>query len=102
MKEASVEPNRVYEDFVSARKDNRPDLELCRKALQPGNTLVVWQLDRLGRNLKDLINFVEDLNHGSIGLKVLTGEEQTLILQLQTVSWFLKYLLPWQILRLGL
>ena len=43
------------------------------KALQPGNTLVVWKLDRLGRDLKHLNNIVDDLNKHKVGFKVLTG-----------------------------
>ena len=43
------------------------------KALQPGNTLVLWKLDRLGRDLRHLVNTVEDLRTRGVGLKVLTG-----------------------------
>ena len=72
---AGVDKNRLYSDAQSgSRHDNRPGLANCLKALQSGNTLVVWKLDRLGRNLKDLINIVEDLNQRSVGLKVLTGQ----------------------------
>jgi predicted site-specific integrase-resolvase len=52
---AGVEPSRIYEDLASGRKDDRPGLNACLKALQPGNTLVVWKLDRLGRDLKHLV-----------------------------------------------
>jgi DNA invertase Pin-like site-specific DNA recombinase len=45
----------------------------CLKALRPGDTLVVWKLDRLGRDLRHLINTVHDLTARGIGLKVLTG-----------------------------
>lgn len=72
---AGVNENRLYSDAQSgSRHDNRPGLTNCLKALQSGNTLVVWKLDRLGRNLKDLINIVEDLNQRNVGLKVLTGQ----------------------------
>jgi DNA invertase Pin-like site-specific DNA recombinase len=40
----------------------------------PGNTLVIWKLDRLGRSLKDLVNITLELNEKNIGLKVLTGQ----------------------------
>jgi DNA invertase Pin-like site-specific DNA recombinase len=72
--EAGVNSDRLYEDQVSGSDTNRPGLAACLKALQPGNTLVVWKLDRLGRNLKHLVNLVEDLNTKGIGLKVLTGQ----------------------------
>lgn len=72
---AGVAENRIYSDMQSgSRHDNRPGLAACLKALQSGNTLVVWKLDRLGRSLKDLIKIVEDLNEQGIGLKVLTGQ----------------------------
>jgi DNA invertase Pin-like site-specific DNA recombinase len=35
--------------------------------------LVVWKLDRLGRDLRHLVNLVHDLKTREIGLKVLTG-----------------------------
>jgi DNA invertase Pin-like site-specific DNA recombinase len=71
---AGVEEDRIYEDKFSGRFDDRPGLKDCLKALQPGNTLVVWKLDRLGRSLRDLVNIVEDLKQRGIGFKVLTGQ----------------------------
>jgi DNA invertase Pin-like site-specific DNA recombinase len=68
-----VDENRIYRDMASGRKDHRPGLETCLKALQPGNTLVIWKLDRLGRDLKHLVTLVDDLNKRSVGLKVLAG-----------------------------
>ena len=70
---AGIEPNRIYEDLASGRKDDRPGLTACLKALQPGNTLVVWKLDRLGRDLKHLVTTVDDLRTRNVGLKVLAG-----------------------------
>lgn len=43
------------------------------KALQPGNTLVVWKLDRLGRDLKHLVNTVDELRQRQVHFKVLSG-----------------------------
>ena len=70
---AGVEPDRLYEDLASGRKDDRPGLGACLKAMQPGNTLVIWKLDRLGRDLKHLVNTVAELNQRGVGLKVLAG-----------------------------
>ncbi len=70
---AGVDPNRIYEDLASGRKDDRPGLNACLKALQPGNTLVVWKLDRLGRDLKHLVTTVDELRSRNVGLKVLAG-----------------------------
>ncbi len=71
---AGVHVDRIYEDFASGKFDDRPGLNNCLKALQPNNTLVIWKLDRLGRNLRHLVNVVEDLKNRNIGLKVLTGQ----------------------------
>ena len=70
---AGVDPERIYEDLASGRNDARPGLIACLKALQSGNTLVLWKLDRLGRDLRHLVNTVEDLRVRGVGLKVLTG-----------------------------
>ena len=72
--EAGVEMDRIYEDTVSGKQEKRPGLDACLKALQPGNTLVVWKLDRLGRNLKHLITIIEELRQREVGFKVLTGQ----------------------------
>ena len=70
---AGVDPARIYEDLASGRRDDRPGLAACLKAIQPGNTLVLWKLDRLGRDLRHLVNTVEDLRTRGVGLKVLAG-----------------------------
>jgi DNA invertase Pin-like site-specific DNA recombinase len=71
---ARVAPDRCYEDLASGRHDARPGLAACLKALRPGDTLVVWKLDRLGRNLRHLVTLVEALRHQEVGFKVLTGQ----------------------------
>lgn len=70
---AGVMAAHLYEDMASGRKDDRPGLVACLKALREGDILVVWKLDRLGRNLRHLINTIHDLTARGIGLKVLTG-----------------------------
>jgi DNA invertase Pin-like site-specific DNA recombinase len=68
---AGVTPERLYEDRASGRKDDRPGLATCLQALQPGDTLVVWKLDRLGRNLQHLVCVVDELQQRQVGFKVL-------------------------------
>ncbi|QAU35152.1 recombinase family protein [Janthinobacterium sp. 17J80-10] len=68
----------IYEETASGKSAGRPELEQCRKALRPGDTLVVWRLDRLGRSLPDLVQIVADLEQGgvsfeSLGEKIETG-----------------------------
>ena len=72
--EAGVEPASLYEDEVSGKKSDRPGLDACLKALREGDILVVWKLDRLGRDLKHLVNTVQDLSDRGIGLRVLAGQ----------------------------
>ncbi|QSZ43185.1 transposon DNA-invertase (plasmid) [Sulfurimonas aquatica] len=72
--EAGVDIKNIYTDKISGVKDSRPGLENCLKALRQDDILVVWKLDRLGRNLKHLISTIEDLNQRGVGFKVLTGE----------------------------
>lgn len=70
---AGVDPSQLYEDQASGKREDRPGLAACLKALREGDTLLVWKLDRLGRNLRHLINTVHDLTSKGVGLKVLTG-----------------------------
>lgn len=72
--QAGVDSQYIYEDFVSGKQTLRPGLDACLKALRGGDVLVVWKLDRLGRDLKHLINTVHDLSEQGIGFKVLTGQ----------------------------
>jgi DNA invertase Pin-like site-specific DNA recombinase len=71
---AGVDAEALYEDKASGGRDDRPELAACLKALRAGDTLVVWKLDRLGRNLRHLVNIVHDLTERGIGLRVLTGQ----------------------------
>ena len=63
----------IYEDRASGRHDHRPGLDACLKALQPGNTFVVWKLDRLGRDLKHLVTTMDELHARGVCLRVLAG-----------------------------
>ena len=70
---AGVSARTLYSDAASGKRDDRPGLDAWLKALRPGDTLVVWKLNRLGRNLRHLVNVVHDLTERGIGLRVLTG-----------------------------
>ena len=58
---AGVEPGHLYEDRASGKRDDRPGLAACLKALRRGDVLVVWKLDRLGRDPRHLVNLVHEL-----------------------------------------
>ncbi|CCW28970.1 recombinase family protein [Xenorhabdus nematophila] len=67
---------QVYQEQVSRggerrRKEGTPELDNCLRALRKGDTLVVWALDRLGGNLRDLVNLMEDLQLREINFESL-------------------------------
>jgi DNA invertase Pin-like site-specific DNA recombinase len=70
---AGIRSEYLYEDLASGRRDDRPGLAACLKALRQGDAVVVWKLDRLGRDLRHLVNTVHDLVEKGIGFRVLTG-----------------------------
>jgi DNA invertase Pin-like site-specific DNA recombinase len=73
---AGVERSHLYEDQASGKKDDRPGLEACLKALREGDTLIVWKLDRLGRNLRHLgpaSPGTTALRRGSGSARTITG-----------------------------
>ncbi len=71
---AGIKPSHLYEDHASGKKDERPGLVACLKSLREGDTLVVWKLDRLGRDLRHLVNTIHDLMERKVGFRVLTGQ----------------------------
>ena len=71
---AGVAARAIYEDRASGKKESRPGLDACLKALRRGDTLVVWKLDRLGRDLRHLVHIVQELTEREVGLRVLTGQ----------------------------
>jgi DNA invertase Pin-like site-specific DNA recombinase len=66
---AGCNRKNIYSDKVSGSKENRPGLNMCMEALQSGDTLMVWRLDRLGRSMPHLIKLVEDLRENDISFK---------------------------------
>jgi DNA invertase Pin-like site-specific DNA recombinase len=52
---------RIYEEKLSGRDADRPELKKCLDRLDEGDTLMVWRLDRLGRSLRDLLEIVSEL-----------------------------------------
>ena len=48
---AGVDPRHLFEDHLSGSRDNRPALNSALDFLQPGDVILVWKLDRLGRDL---------------------------------------------------
>jgi DNA invertase Pin-like site-specific DNA recombinase len=61
----------IFTDHISGAKAERPGLEKCLQALQKGDTLTVWRLDRLGRSMPHLVSLVEDLKKREVSFKSL-------------------------------
>lgn len=62
---------RWFSDVASGSKDERPGLEQALEALKPGDTLVVWKLDRLGRSLQHLVKTVGDLGARGVDFRAV-------------------------------
>jgi DNA invertase Pin-like site-specific DNA recombinase len=62
---------KVWTDQASGMLDRRPELDNVLAALRPGDTLVVWRLDRLGRSLRHLIDTVASLDERQVGFRSL-------------------------------
>jgi DNA invertase Pin-like site-specific DNA recombinase len=60
------------EPATSGAKKNRPVLDMAIKDLRPGDTLVVWRLDRLSRSIKDLYERLAQVEAAGAGFKSLT------------------------------
>jgi len=62
---------KVWTDHASGVLDRRPQLDAVLEQLRPGDTLVVWRLDRLGRSLRHLIEVVTGLDERGVGFRSL-------------------------------
>jgi DNA invertase Pin-like site-specific DNA recombinase len=63
---------QIFQEKITGKLRERPELSQCLRTLRAGDTLVVWKLDRLARSLKDLVEIVQDLNDREIGFQSLT------------------------------
>jgi len=64
---------KIYTDTASGTKADRPQWNACLADLRPGDTLIIWKIDRLGRNLRDLIDIVTTLQARDVGVRSLTN-----------------------------
>ena len=74
LRAAGVDAANLRHDFASGVRNDRPGLDSYLRALRKGDVLVVWKLDRVGRNLAHLVNTVQDLSARGVGLRVLAGQ----------------------------
>src|SRR5512132_1089388 len=63
---------RIFTDTASGAKAERQGLDEALSYVRPGDTLVVWRLDRLGRSLPHLIETITALDNRKIGFKSIT------------------------------
>lgn len=63
---------RIFTDRLSGSRADRPGLADAVSHLRPGDTLAVWKLDRLGRTVRQLVEFVSTLSHDGIEFRSLT------------------------------
>ncbi len=68
---------RVFTDRASGTLDERPELAKLFDQARPGDTVVVWRLDRLGRSLRHLIDTVNALSERQVGFRSLTESIDT-------------------------
>nr|WP_181716220.1 recombinase family protein [Cryobacterium sp.]QJS06023.1 DNA invertase [Cryobacterium sp.] len=73
----SVGCEKTFTDVISGAKASRPGLDKALEQLRDGDTLVVWKLDRLGRSVKNLIAFTEQLHETGVGFRSLTDQIDT-------------------------
>ena len=69
--------DKIYEDKASGAHASRDGLTLALETVREGDCLVVWKLDRLGRNVKDLVAIVCDLEQRGVHFKSLTDQIDT-------------------------
>lgn len=71
LEKAGCKREFIFTDKASGSKTERPGLTKCIGALQKGDALMVWRLDRLGRSMPHLVSLVENLRERGVGFKSL-------------------------------
>lgn len=69
---AGIDARHLFEDYASGTKDNRTGLAQALQFVRPGDVLVVWKLDRLGRSLSHLLSIVTSLRDKQVAFRSLT------------------------------
>lgn len=62
---------KIFSDHISGAKSKHPGLDRAIEFARSGDTIVVWRLDRLGRNMADLITLVNELNNRGVSFHSL-------------------------------
>lgn len=67
-----IELDKVFEEKLSGKNMERPELNTCLNFLREGDILFVHSIDRLARSLRDLLNMVDDLVKKGVVIKFVT------------------------------
>ena len=68
---------KIYKEVVSGAKAERPVLDELLKNVRPGDIVIIWKLDRLGRSLKHLIEFVNEMINKGVDLQSINDPIDT-------------------------
>jgi DNA invertase Pin-like site-specific DNA recombinase len=68
---------RIFTDTASGARTDRPGLVAALSYARPGDTVVVWRLDRLGRSLGHLIETIKDLDERGVHFRSLQEQLDT-------------------------
>ncbi|HZC00890.1 MAG TPA: recombinase family protein [Gammaproteobacteria bacterium] len=71
LRQAGCANEHIFIDKASGARSERPGLDACLRLLKPGDTLLVWRLDRLGRSMPHLVMLIEELLGKGIGFRSL-------------------------------
>ena len=63
---------KVFREKISSKARNRPKLLSALNALKPGDSIVVWRLDRLGRDFRHLVDIADELRAKKANIVSLT------------------------------
>jgi DNA invertase Pin-like site-specific DNA recombinase len=69
--DAGVARENIYEDRASGVSKKRPGLDAMLDAVQSGDEVLIWKLDRLGRSARDLLDIAERLKEGGVTIRSL-------------------------------
>ena len=69
--------DRIFEEYGSGGKMDRPVWNNLIRARRPGDTIVVWKIDRLGRTLTGVIEAVEQMEREQVNFVTLDGKIDT-------------------------
>lgn len=67
--DAGVDLSRIYEDRASGISRKRPGLDALLDAVQSGDEVLIWKLDRLGRSARDLLDIAERLKAQGVTIR---------------------------------